>query len=497
MISIYLFLPFIIALLLCLVPPKYLSVFKWTAISVAAIEVFMSLYIWVGFITNSTIQFEHHVRWLPQLGIDYRVGIDGISLPLIAMTSVVFLAVYIYSFGQKERLKEYTILFLMIQTSCLGVFLALNLIVFYLFWDLTLILMFFIILLWGHKNRKKAALKFLIYTFVGSLALLLGIIGLYLMSETRTFDMMEIIAQNPLAGSGNTGTWILLALVIGLAIKTPVFPVHTWLPLAHVEAPAAGSAVLAAILLKMGTYGFIRIAISMAPEQWREFAWPMVIIGLISILYGALVALGQKSFKALIAYTSVNHMGYIILGFGALGLVGTASAEMQALIITGSVTQMVAHGLVTGLLFLITGMLYNRTDTYAFDKLGGLAKMTPVFAGFFAIAAVASFGLPGFAHFVAELQIFAGTIGIIPWAGALALVGVLIIAAAMIYSMNRIFFGPMKEAWRQMEDLKPYELVTALLLTISFTIIGLYPRWLIEAIQPVSNAIVEILNNGA
>ena len=494
MISIFLFLPFIAALILCLIPPKHLALFRWAGIIISSIEVLFALFLWVGFRIGSGIQYDHFVKWVPALGINYRVGLDGISLPLVTMTAIVFLASFIYSYGQEKRLKEYIILFLFMETACLGVFLALDLIIFYLFWDLSLIFMFFIVLLWGHKDRRQAALKFLIYTLVGSLSLLIGIIGLYLMSEARSFDMMAIIAENPLAGSGQTGALILLALGIGFAIKTPTFPVHTWLPPAHVEAPAAGSAILAGILLKMGTYGFIRIGMGMAPEQWREYAWVILVIGLISVLYGALVALGQRSWKALIAYTSINHMGYIVLGLGAVGLAGKASEELQTLIITGSVTQMVAHGLVTGMLFLFTGMLYNRTGTYEFKHLGGLARVVPVFAGFTAVAAVASFGLPGFAHFVAELQIFAGTIGIVPWAGIVALLGVLIIAGAFVYSLQRIFFGSMDEEYRLMEDLKPYELVASLLLTFSFIIVGIYPNWIIQVIQPASKAITDILN---
>jgi NADH-quinone oxidoreductase subunit M len=499
MISILILLPLAALLVLALLPAGRTAWFRWGWLAVAVVELGIVGVMWAGFDPGGGMQFEEKIEWIPMLGVAYQVGVDGISLPLIAMTALLFLACAIYSLAQTQRVKEFAMLFLFLESTSFGVFAALDLIVFYLFWDLTLIAMFLVILVWGHEDRRRASLKFLLYTFVGSLALLLGIIGLYLLSEVRTFDMIALAAENPLAGSGSAGALVLLALSIGFAIKTPTFPVHTWLPPAHVEAPAAGSAILAGVMLKMGTYGFVRIAISIAPEQWRTYAMVAVVIGVISVLYGALVALGQVSFKRLIAYTSVNHMGYIILALGAAAVTGGASPSVQTfsaqtLAVAGAVTQMVAHGLVTGLLFLLTGMLYRRAGAYDFDRFGGLMAVTPILAIVTIVAAVASFGVPGFAHFVAELQIFMGSLATVPLAAILALFGLLITAGLFVWSLQRLFFGTLSAEWLHMRDLDPHEIWTAAILVVSFVAIGLYPRWLLEVITPAAQHVVELLH---
>ena len=496
MLSLLIFLPLAAALALTFVPSGWTSWFRWGWIGVAAIQVVVVAAMWAGFDPAGGMQFQERTEWIPTLGVAWRVGVDGISLPLIAMTAVLFLACALYSLPRKEGIKNFVLLFLFLEAMCIGVFAALDLVVFYLFWDLALIAMLLVILVWGHDDRRRASLKFLLYTFVGSLALLLGIIGLYVLSEARTFDMLVLAAERPLAGAGTTGSLVLLALAIGFAIKTPVFPLHTWLPPAHVEAPTAGSVILAGVMLKMGTYGFVRITMSIAPEQWRMYAMVAVVVGVLSVLYGALVALGQASFKRLVAYTSVNHMGYVILALGAAAMAGTASPETRAIAVSGAVTQMVAHGLVTGLLFLLTGVLYRRAGSYEFDRFGGLMAVTPVFAAVTIVAAVASFGIPGFAHFVAELQIFIGSVATVPFAAILSLVGLLITAAVFVWTLQRLFFGSLPEEWSGMKDLERHEAWAAGLLVVAFVAIGVYPLWLLDVITPAAAAVVELLAAG-
>lgn len=315
---------------------------------------------------------------------------------------------------------------------------------------------------------------------------------LYLAASPHTFDMVELTQQNPLAGTGTLGVLALFAIFIGLAIKTPTVPFHTWLPPAHTEAPAAGSAILAGVLLKMGTYGFVRIAMPMLPEQWTRFALVIVIVGVVSVLYGALVALAQSNFKRMIAYTSVNHMGYIVLAVGAAGLVGRSDEQARQLAVTGAVTQMVSHGLITAALFLLAGVLYERGGTYDITSYGGLAALTPVFAAATALAAFASLGLPGFSGFIAEFQIFTGSLGAAPVATVLAFSGILITAALFLRAYQRIFLGPARVG--SAADFTAPEAASILPLIAASVIIGLFPRFLLDVIEPASRALLLLLD---
>jgi len=362
MLSAIVFLPAAAALALLAVPGRApRSVFVWAWIWVGAADLALVAAAWVGYHPRGGFGWTEDAAWIPTAGVRYHVGVDGLSLPLLAVTAVLFLAVAVYSLRETRRVKAYVCLFLFLQTVSLGLFAALDLILFFLFFDLSIVGMYFVIAGWGHGERARAAaLKFFLYTFTGSLALLLGFIGLYLAARPHTFDMVTLIRANPLAGRGLYGGLVLLAIAVGLAVKTPVVPFHTWLPPAHTEAPAAGSAVLAGVLLKMGTYGFVRIAMPMLPGTWRRYALVFVVVGAVSVIYGALVALAQDSFKRMIAYTSVNHMGYIILGVGAAGILAGSTAQARTLAVTGAVTQMVSHGLLTGALFLLSGVLLER-----------------------------------------------------------------------------------------------------------------------------------------
>jgi NADH-quinone oxidoreductase subunit M len=385
--------------------------------------------------------YDVKARWIPTVDASYHVGVDGLSLPLLALTSVLFLACAVWSLREPQRPRQYAALFLFLQTACLGTFAALDLILFFVFFDLTIVGMYFVIAGWGHGNARRSALKFFLYTFVGSLALLVGFIALFLGGDTRTFDMVELAADPPLADSPVAGGLTLLAIGIGLAVKTPLFPFHTWLPDAHTDAPAAGSAILAGVLLKLGTYGFVRIAMPILPEAWQQWAMVVVVVGVVSVVWGAFVALAQTDVKRMIAYTSVNHMGYVLLGLGAAGLVGRADDQARTIATVGAVYQMVSHGLLTGALFLLTGILWSRGRSYAFDAWGGLARSAPLFAGCLAVSALGSLGLPGFSAFVAEFQVFTGALQAAPVATIVAVTGILVTAGLFLVALQRLLTG--------------------------------------------------------
>jgi NADH-quinone oxidoreductase subunit M len=359
------------------------------------------------------------------------------------------------------------------------VFVALDLVLFYVFWEVTLVAMYFIIAGWGYADRQRAALTFFIYTLLGSLPLLLAIIALYLGNEPRTFDMRAIIASPPLSGIAAGLT--LLALLIAFAVKIPVVPLHTWLPAAHVEAPTAGSVVLAGVLLKLGTYGLVRFALQMTPDAFRAAALPVAVVGVVSALYGAFVALAQTDLKRLVAYTSVNHMGYVVVGVAAAAAGVDSNARTLAL--DGAVLQMVSHGVVTGALFLLVGMLQDRTHTRDIGAFGGLLRIMPRLGWFFILAAFASLGLPGLAHFPAEFQIFLGTFEVWPLLAAIVVLGIVITAGLYLRAIQGTFLGALPERWQKLPDLTARELwavVPLLLLTVA---LGVAPRWLLDLIH--------------
>jgi NADH-quinone oxidoreductase subunit M len=498
--SLIVFLPAVVAAVLLLVPataPRRVFTGAWVAAS--AVDLALVVAVWLGLEPGGGIQFEERVAWMPTVGISYHVGVDGLSLPLVALTVVLFGACAIFALPETRRVKSYVALFLALQTVSLGLFVALDLILFFLFFDLSIVFMYFIIAGWGHGERARAAaLKFFLYTFLGSLALLLGFILLYLAAAPYTFDIVELVAANPLAGGGLQAALALLAIGVGLAVKTPTVPFHTWLPPAHTEAPATGSAILAGILLKMGTYGFVRIAMPILPDAWRQYALVAVVVGVVSVIYGALVALAQTDVKRMIAYTSVNHMGYVILGVGAAGILAGTDEQARQLATTGAVTQMVAHGLITGALFLLTGVLYDRGRTYDMSAYSGLAARTPVFAGVFAVAAFASLGLPGFAGFIAEFQIFTGALASAPVPTAIAVAGILITAALFLRALQRVFLGPERlpdapGTPRPIADLHASEAAAIVPLLVLATVIGVLPRFLLDVIEPASRVLLELV----
>lgn len=498
MLTLIVFLPAVAAAALLLVPaaaPR--RVFTGTWVVVGAVDLALVLVVWAGLRPGPGFRFEQRVPWIPSAGISYHVGVDGLSLPLVALTAVLFLAVAVFGLRETRRPKAYVTLFLGLQAVCLGLFVALDLILFFLFFDLSIVFMYFLIAGWGHGERARAAaLKFFLYTFLGSLALLLGFILLFLAGGT--FDIAELIAADSLAGGGAYAAVTLLAIGIGLAVKTPTVPFHTWLPPAHVEAPATGSAILAGVLLKMGTYGFVRIAMPILPDTWRQYAVVVIVVGVVSVVYGALVALAQTDLKRMIAYTSINHMGYVLLGVGAAGVLAGTDEQARQLATAGAVTQMVSHGLITGALFLLAGVLHDRGGTYDMRAYSGLAARTPSFAGAFAVAAFASLGLPGFSGFIAEFQVFTGALPAAPVATVIAVTGILITAALFLLALQRLFLGPLRVpdapgTSRPFADLRPSETAAIVPLLALATLIGLLPRVLLDVVDPASAVLVELV----
>ena len=453
------------------------------ATTVATVPLALLAVSWLRFQGSGTFELVEAVDWIPTLGVGYRVGVDGLSLPLAAMTALIFVVSIAYPVDLRRRPGPYFALMLFLQGISLGLFLALDLFLFFVFWDVSLVGMYFLIAGWGHDDAQRSALKFFIYTFAGSLPLLLGILGIYLATEPRTFDMAAIIAQQPLPAGGVYATLVFVGIFIGFAVKTPLVPFHTWLPPAHVDAPAPASAILAGVLLKMGTYGFVRVLMSMMPDTWARFAFPIGVLAVVAIVYGALVALAQTNVKRLIAYTSVNHMGYVILGLAAAGAAVAGKEAAQAVALTGATVEMVAHGLITGAMFLISGSILARGHTYEMDAYGGLAARAPALTGITAVAAFASLGLPGLAGFVAEFQVFAGTLSVFPWLAGVGLLGIVITAALFLRLLSRLFLGPLPERWASWHDLRPVEVVTLGALLVFVVLIGVAPAWLLNVID--------------
>ncbi|BBG05685.1 MULTISPECIES: complex I subunit 4 family protein [Pseudonocardia] len=499
MLSLIVFLPALVAVALCAVPARAgTTVFASAWLGTGLVQLGLIAGVWSG-LPASGYGFVERYAWIPSAGVSYHLGVDGLSLPLLALTAIVFTATAVYTLRGTDRPKGFVLLFLALQAVSAGLFVALDLILFFLFFDLSIVFMYFVIAGWGTgAPARRAALTFFLYTFLGSLALLLGFILLALAGAPPTFDIPALVEQNPLAGGGGYGALTLLAIGIGLAVKTPLFPFHTWLPPAHTEAPAAGSAILAAILLKMGTYGFVRIAMPLLPASWRQFALVAVILGVISVLWGALVALAQTDLKRMIAYTSINHMGYVLLGLGAAGLITADDEQARQLATAGATYQMVSHGLITAALFLLAGSLHERGHTYDMTAYGGLATRTPRFAGLFAVAAFASLGLPGFSGFIAEFQIFAGALGAVPVATVVAVTGVLLTAALFLLAMGRMLSGEVRVpdtpgTPRPFPDLDVRELLAIGALLVLATVLGLLPRVLLDVIEPAARTLGELV----
>jgi len=485
------FVPLLGALAIAAAPIASERVARLLGALVAAVPLVLLALAWAGF-DPAGERFQHvtDVAWIPAIGAGYRVGVDGISLTVATLSALLFVASVAYPTDLRGMARKYVAWMLFLESVSLGFFLALDLLLFYVFFDLSLVGMYFLIGIWGHEDRERAALKFILFTLAGSLVMLLGILSLALAMDPVSFDMRALVDAQPVAGTGLRAGLTLLALLFGLAVKTPLVPVHTWLPAAHVEAPAPASAILAGVLLKMGTYGMIRVAWEMLRETFAEWAWLLGIIAVVSIVYGAFVALGQQHIKRRIAYTSITHMGYTVLGIAMAASVVAGQEEARRLALVGATLEMIAHGLITGSLFLLAGSIYRRGESFSMNAYGGLARSAPWLTVSFGVAAFASLGLPGLAGFVAEVQIFSGAVAVEPWLAGTALLGVLITAALFLQLLHAVFFGKRGKRSPRVDDLGAVEAVTMVVLLGLTVAIGVAPAFVVEPIDAAARAIL-------
>jgi NADH-quinone oxidoreductase subunit M len=468
--SLILFTPLAGALALLFINRQNENAIRWIANVVAFIGFAISIPLWFWFNPQSAdYQFVVRLPWIPSIGAEYFLGVDGFSTLLILLTTMMgFIAVLSSWTAITERIKEYYIFLLILQTGMLGAFMALDFLLFFLFWEVMLVPMYFLIGIWGSANRLYSAIKFFLYTLVGSVVMLLGILALYFYHHGQTgvytFDVTQFQQLNGMPA--DLQWWIFLAFFLGFAIKVPMFPFHTWLPDAHTDAPTAGSVILAAVLLKMGTYGFIRFSLPILPDATRAFVPMMVFLSIVGIVYGALVALAQKDWKRLVAYSSVSHMAMVMLGMFALNPVG----------ITGSIVQQLNHGISTGALFLLVGVVYERRHTREIAEYGGLSKVMPVYATVFLVMTMSSIGLPALNGFIGEFLILQGVfVASKVWA-AFAASGVVLGAAYMLYLYQRTMFGKIENPKNEkLKDLSGREFATFAPLLILAVWMGLYP----------------------
>ncbi|MEA2117281.1 NADH-quinone oxidoreductase subunit M [Halovibrio sp. HP20-50] len=486
LVSLTLFLPLVGAVLILCLPKPTARTVHGIAIVSAALTLVGALAMWLQGVSGDGFSQVEELEWMPAIGAAYRVGVDGISLPLVLLSAVLFLVSLIYASSLRDRPRAYVALILLLETTAIGTFTALDGILFYVFFEVSLVSMYFMIVGWGHEDRQRAALMFFIYTLLGSLPLLLAILGLYLGSPDPTFDMRAWIANPPLEGAA--AMWALIAMLITFAVKIPAIPLHTWLPAAHVQAPTVGSVILAGIMLKFGTYGLVRFALQMTPDAFREAGIIVLFFGVVSAIYGAFAALAQTDLKRLVAYTSVNHMGYVIVGVAAAAL--TLDPAIRATALDGAVLQMFSHGLVTGALFLLVGMIQERAHTREMGEFGGLLKTVPLLGWFFVLAAFASLGLPGLAHFPAEFQIFLATLGTAPIA-VIVILGIAIIAGTFLKALREIFLGEPRDRWDRMPDLSPREILAVAPLLLLTVATGVAPSWVLDVIHRTTSALVQ------
>jgi len=484
LLSVILFTPLVGAILLLFVSGKSQNAIRWIANLVTLAGFLVSLPLWFLYDPDgAAYQFVERVPWIPSVGANYFLGVDGFSVLLLLMTTMMgFIAVLSSWTAIQDRVKEYYIFLLLLQAGMIGAFVSLDFLLFFLFWEVMLVPMYFLIGIWGSDNRLYSAIKFFLYTLVGSVVMLLGILALYFSFHAATgvysFDVTQYQAHDfPV----DLQWWVFLAFFLGFAIKVPMFPFHTWLPDAHTDAPTAGSVILAAVLLKMGTYGFIRFSLPILPDGTNAFVPMVVVLSIIGVVYGALVAMAQTDWKRLVAYSSVSHMAMVMLGLFALNPLG----------ITGSMVQQLNHGISTGALFLLVGVVYERRHTREISEYGGLSKVMPIYAAIFLLMTMSSIGLPTLNGFIGEILILQGVFSVnIAWA-AVAATGIVLGAAYMLWLYQRTMFGKVDNPKNEhLTDLSLREVCTFVPLIILAVWIGLYPSPIIDRLTPSVTRVV-------
>lgn len=484
LLTLMLFTPLLGAIVLAFWPQEREQDARWVATFFASLALVLSIIALISFNRGSSdFQLIDRTTWvsnaLGNFNLQYQIGVDGISLPLVLLTTFLTLVAVLISFNITLRPRLYFAMMLTLETGVLGVFTSLDLLLFFAFWEVELIPMYLLISIWGTGRKEYAAMKFLIFTIAGSSLMLVGMLALGF--TAGTFDVTKLSVMPAIKGGGVPLSLIFWLIFAAFAVKLPVFPLHTWLPDAHTDAPTAVSVLLAGVLLKMGGYGMIRFCITILPKQAEQFAIVLAILASINIIYGALVVFRQRDLKRLIAYSSISHMGYVLLGLSALKQVG----------LTGASLQMVSHGLITGLLFVMVGLIYERTHTRQIDDMSGLARRLPLIATVFVVAGFAALGLPSLSGFVAELLVFLGTFGRFIPMTALGIFGIVLSAGYILWMLQRVLFGPAMERWDSLVDAIDWweRLPMAALVAVIF-FIGLWPAFLVDmiskAVEPIT-----------
>ena len=490
LLSVIMFTPLAGALVLLFVDKRSEDTIRWIANVTAGLGFLVSLPLWFGFDATGAEywQFVERAAWIPSIGAEYHLGVDGFSALLVLLTTLMGVIAILSSWNAiTERVKEYYVFMLVLQTGMIGAFIALDFLLFFVFWEVMLVPMYFLIGIWGSDNRLYSAIKFFLFTLVGSVVMLLGILAVYFyhheVTGVYTFD---VTAFHELNMPFDIQWWVFLAFFLGFAVKVPMFPFHTWLPDAHTDAPTAGSVILAAVLLKMGTYGFIRFSLPILPEATQAFVPAVAALSIIGIIYGALVAMAQSDWKRLVAYSSVSHMGMVMLGMFALTPVG----------VTGSIVQQLNHGISTGALFLLVGVVYERRHTRAIAEYGGLSKVMPAYAAVFLIMTMSSIGLPTLNGFIGEVLILQGIFVVSKWWAAFAATGIVLGAAYMLWLYQRTMFGVVDNPKNEnLPDLSIREWATFTPLIILAVWIGLYPKPFIERLDTSVDRVMARVNS--
>lgn len=491
--------PLLAVLVLAFIPKQQGGVIKQVGVLGTLLPLILSLMLFVNFnyqSGNGSMQFTEKAEWIKipfgkaptgemlHFPINYEMGVDGVSMPLIVLTAIIGTMAAIASWQMKKRLKEYFILFHLLLIGMFGVFASQNLFQFFIFFELTLVPTYFLIGIWGYSEKERAANKFLIYNGVGSAIMLIAFLVLFVNLQTMNMSQLSDILgspDNPLTAGMRYGLFI--ALFIAFGIKLPIFPFHTWMLKVHVQAPPSIVMIHSGILLKMGAYGLLRMGIGFFPTQAYEFATVMAILGLINIIYGAVLAFVQKDLKMVLAYSSISHMGVVLLGFAAMNSIG----------FQGALFQVISHGFISALMFFLIGVIWERTETSMISELGGLAKSMPFVSGILLIAAMASLGLPGMSGFISEFLSFLGLFGVMPILAAIGTLGIILTAVYLLRAILRTTFGPTPNRLLQLADAQPLEVIPMIVLLGFIILIGIYPAVLSEPMQDTLKTIVPIV----
>lgn len=501
LLTLILFLPVVSAVVLVLFPSEENQLIRWTALLLSLVPFVLSLVLWFNFVPGKAgFQFEEQYTWYEAINSSFRIGVDGISLTMVLLTTLLTPIAILASFNITDRVKPYMILFLLLEMGMLGVFMSLDLLLFFVFWEIGLVPMYFLINQWGSekgerelwggmkiKARTYASFKFMVYTMAGSLGLLLAIQMIGVVSGT--FDLPTLFASWPalegtyLGFSASTlKTAAFWAFVVAFALKVPVWPFHTWLPDAHTEAPTAGSMILAGVLLKLGAYGFLRLVLPLYPEESHKYAGALAFLATMAIIFGALSSFGQKDFKRLVAYSSVNHMGFVVLGIAAAAW--AQGTENAVIAMNGAVLQMFNHGLSAAGMFFLVGVIYERTHTRDLDEYGGLFPLVPVYGGILIFTSMASLGLPGLNGFVSEFLVVRGAWPVFTVYTALGMIGLFFTGAYILKGIKQVLHGPLNEKWEgHLSEINIREIVVMAPLMILILWIGIYPAWILNVIN--------------